>query len=76
MLNTKSFIRNEDDIETFKEISLLQAICGDNNLVVESLDGVCSLNIPAGTQNNHKIIIKNKVFLILIRECLNWKIIS
>ena len=55
------FVRKEDDIHTERELSLVQAMCGDNNIQVESLDGNVTIKVAAGTQNNDKIVVKNRV---------------
>jgi DnaJ-class molecular chaperone len=59
--DSKEFVRKDDDLISRKEITLLEAIRGESNLQVDSIDGPCRVQIPPGSQNNQQIIISNKV---------------
>ena len=61
VMDSKEFVRKDDDLISSKEITLLQAICGESNLQVDSIDGPCRVQIPPGSQNNQQIIVINKV---------------
>ena len=64
--NNPLFKRSENDIEYNLDITLVDALFG-NKLEVNTIDGEkVSIDITAGCQNSQKVIIKNKVFIIIL----------
>ncbi len=56
---SKEFIRDGVDIRTVLEISMPQAVLGDE-VVVNTVDGEEKLHIPAGIENLEQLLIKGK----------------
>lgn len=61
------FSRLNNDLYLTKEIDLYTAILG-GEVTVDTLDGKVKLKVPAGTQNNSKIRLKNKGFPVYKKE--------
>ncbi len=56
---SKDFIRDGVDIHTLLEISMPQAVLGDE-VLINTVDGQETVQIPAGIENQEKILIKGK----------------
>ena len=56
---SKEFIRDGVDIHTLLEISMPQAVLGDD-VVIKTVDGEETIHIPQGVENLEKILIKGK----------------
>ena len=61
------FKRLNDDLYLTKEIDLYTAVLG-GEVTVDTLDGKVKLKIPAGTQNEAKVRLKNKGFPVYKKE--------
>lgn len=57
--NSKDFIRDGVDIHTMYEISMPQAVLGDE-IEIDTVDGKEKIQIPAGVDNLQKILVKGK----------------
>ncbi|TAN32741.1 molecular chaperone DnaJ [Patescibacteria group bacterium] len=55
----KGFERDSDDVYTESEISFVQAALGDN-ISVETLDGLLTIVVPAGTEHGQMIRLKGR----------------
>ncbi len=57
--DSKEFIRDGVDIHTVLEISMPQAVLGDE-VIVKTVDGEEKIHIPQGIENLEKVLIKGK----------------
>lgn len=64
---SKEFLRDGVDIHTVLEISMPQAVLGDE-VIVNTVDGEEKLHIPSGIQNLEKLLLKGKGVPYLGRE--------
>jgi len=65
--NTTDFKRLGNDLYTTKELTLYQAILG-NEIVLDTLSGTIKLKVAAETQNGTKIRLKGKGFAVYKKE--------
>lgn len=67
IINTTDFKRAGKDLYTTKEITLYNAMLG-NEIVLETLSGAIKLKVAAETQNGTKIRLKGKGFPVYKKE--------
>lgn len=65
--DSKEFIRDGVDIHTVLEISIPQAVLGDE-VIINTVDGEEKIHIPSGIENMEKLLIKGKGVPYLGRE--------
>lgn len=56
---SKEFLRDGVDIHTVQEISMPQAVLGDN-IEVKTIDGAETISIPSGIDDLEKVLLKGK----------------